>query len=143
MSSRGSHRPAARGSATVELALLAPLLVAFALLVVGLGRLAGARMTVEDAAHQAARAATLARDPATATTQAQTAAARTLDGQRPPCARHNVRVDTAGLRPGVTVRTEVTCRMRLRDVAMILPGTTTVAGSSAAVVDYYRGVDQP
>ena len=52
-----------RGSATVELVILTPLLILLLLFVVALGRLAGARIDVDGVAAQAARAASIARSP--------------------------------------------------------------------------------
>ena len=60
------------GSVVAELVLLTPLLILVLLFVVALGRLAGARIDVDGAAAQAARAASIARDPATATAMATT-----------------------------------------------------------------------
>ena len=51
------------GSVTAELVLLTPLLILLLLFVVALGRLAGARLEVDGAAAQAARAASIAREP--------------------------------------------------------------------------------
>jgi Flp pilus assembly protein TadG len=51
------------GGVTAELVLLTPLLILLLLLVVAFGRLAGARIEVDGAAAQAARAASIARDP--------------------------------------------------------------------------------
>ena len=81
-------RPADReetGSVVAELVLLTPLLILVLLFVVALGRLAGARIDVDGAAAQAARAASIARDPATATAMAtQTATAALSDPTTSP-----------------------------------------------------------
>lgn len=55
------------GGVTVELVLLTPLLLLMLLFVVALGRTVSARLDVDGAAAQAARAASIARDPTTAT----------------------------------------------------------------------------
>nr|WP_168517072.1 TadE/TadG family type IV pilus assembly protein [Streptomyces sp. S1D4-11]QIZ01506.1 hypothetical protein HEP87_11165 [Streptomyces sp. S1D4-11] len=49
------------GSATTELVLVTPLLILLALVAVAFGKLVGARLDADEAAHQAARAASLAR----------------------------------------------------------------------------------
>ncbi|MDG4864414.1 TadE/TadG family type IV pilus assembly protein, partial [Streptomyces sp. T-3] len=64
----------------MELVLLTPLLVLILLIVVGLGRLADARLRVNDAAHQAARSASLARTDAAAQTGARASATAALTG---------------------------------------------------------------
>ena len=53
-----------RGAVATELVLLTPLLIVMLLFVVALGRLAGARINVDGAAAQAARAASIATTPA-------------------------------------------------------------------------------
>ena len=83
-----------RGSATVELVILTPLLILLLLFVVALGRLAGARIDVDGVAAQAARAASIARSPQAATSSAQQTAASALSSQHITCAHLAVSVDT-------------------------------------------------
>ena len=113
-----------RGSATVELALIAPALLAVFALAVLAGRVVLAGGAVEQAASAGARAASLARDPATAHTAAATAVTDSLDGQHLQCATLTVDVDTAGfavpLGAPAQVAVTVTCRVRLSDLT--LPG---------------------
>lgn len=63
-----------RGSTAAELTLLTPLLILLLLFVVFCGRLADTKLRINDVAHQAARAATLARTPSQATANAQATA---------------------------------------------------------------------
>jgi len=79
-----------RGSVTVELVLLTPLLILLLLFVVALGRLSGARLDVDGAAAQAARAASIARDPTTATAMAQQTATAALGSDHVTCAQLTV-----------------------------------------------------
>jgi Flp pilus assembly protein TadG len=124
----------------VELALLTPLLMLFGLLAVGLGRLGSARLEVDSAARQAARAASIARDPDTAAREARTAAVQTLTGGRLTCAELTVAVDLYRFQPGGMVRVRVACTVRLTDVTMSgLPGSHTVTSTSVSVVDVHRG----
>lgn len=51
------RRPRDYGSATTELVLVTPLLILLALVAVAFGKLVGARLDADEAAHQAARAA--------------------------------------------------------------------------------------
>lgn len=90
---RGRQGGGQRGSVTVELVLLTPLLILVLLFVVALGRLAGARLQIDTAAGQAARAASLARNPATAIQLAQRTAAASLTGAHLTCAQLAVNVD--------------------------------------------------
>jgi Flp pilus assembly protein TadG len=129
------------GSATVELVLVTPLLILLLLFVVALGRLAGARLQVDGAAGQAARAASLARDPAGAVAAAQQTAAQALAASHVTCQQLDVSVDTAAFRPGGWVAVTVTCAVGLSDMALLhLPGTETIRARFVSGLDVYRGV---
>lgn len=67
------------GSAAVELVLVTPLLVVLALIAAAFGRVADTRIRVEDAAHHAARAASLTHTTREADRAAREAAAQALD----------------------------------------------------------------
>ncbi|MFD9630302.1 TadE family protein, partial [Streptomyces violascens] len=69
-----------RGSYSVETAVLAPVIIALLLLMIAFGRVVDADGAVDSAARAAARAASLERDAASAQTQAQAAADRSLSG---------------------------------------------------------------
>lgn len=127
------------GSATVELVLLTPVLVVLILLAVAFGRVADARIRVEDAAHHAARAATLTTSPGQAQEAARRAAAAALASSGAGCAAHTVRLEHDGLAPGTAVTARVSCRASLRDVAGTgLPGALTLTATSTSPVDTYR-----
>ena len=74
-----------RGSAAAELVLVTPLLFLLLLFAVAAGRLVQARLDVDSAAQQAARAASLARTPAAASAQATQVAQAALAGQSVTC----------------------------------------------------------
>ena len=92
------------GSVVAELVLLTPLLILVLLFVVALGRLAGARIDVDGAAAQAARAASIARDPATASAMATQTATAALGSDNVTCAQLSVSTDTAQFQPGEEAR---------------------------------------
>ena len=127
------------GSATVELVLLAPLLVSMMWLMVFCGRMTDSRLRVEDVAHQAARAASSARDVADANAEARTTAREALRDAGVTCG--SLAVDVAGgVQPGGTVEVTVTCHVALSDLALLdVPGTATLSGTFASPVDVYRG----
>lgn len=128
------------GSAAVELTLLVPALIALMLFVVFCGRAADARLRINDAAHQAARAATLARSAIQAGHDASTTAHTALSNAGITCQDSTVDADLAGFRPGATVTVVVACRIGLSDLALLrLPGSITITASSSAVVDTWRG----
>jgi Flp pilus assembly protein TadG len=125
----------------VELVVLAPLLILLALFVIGLGRLAEAKLIVDDAAHQAARAASLARTPEAARRQATSTAEAVLDGHRASCEALTVTVDTAQLHPGGLVTAQVTCQVALADlVGLGMPGQRPVSSMFTSPVDAHRGI---
>ncbi|GHJ10789.1 hypothetical protein TPA0907_51560 [Micromonospora humidisoli] len=75
-----------RGSVSVEVAVLAPAFLALLMLAGVAGRVAVADEAVEAAAHDAARAASIARDAGTAESAARSAARRQLDWRGLNCA---------------------------------------------------------
>ena len=127
------------GSVATELVLLTPLLILMLLFVVALGRTVSARMEVDGAAAQAARAASIARDPATATAMAQQAAATALGSDHVTCVNLAVTTDTADFAPGGQVSVTVTCTVDLADlVGLRLPASQSISSTSTAVIDLYR-----
>ena len=135
----GSRHGGERGSAAVEITLLTPLLVIMLLFVVFLGRVTEAQAVISDAAHQAARAASIAPTPAAATAQAQQAAATALSGRGLACQHFTVTMDLGGFTPGGTVRATVTCTTGLSDLALLdVPGSRTLSATFTSVIDTYR-----
>ena len=132
---------AERGSTALELTLLAPVLLAVLMLVVGLGRMAHARQQVESIAADAARAASLARDPAASRDEARTAAELSRDDADLSCVTLDVHVDTGDYRPGGTIRVVVTCTADLSDVAVSgLPGHRTFTATAVAPLENFRSM---
>jgi Flp pilus assembly protein TadG len=134
-------RPQGRelGSATAELVLLTPLLILFVLFIVGLGRLAHARALVNDAAAQAARAATLQYlNPRQATAAAQQTSAAALASAGLACTSQSTNVDTGSDHPGGTITVALTCQVSLASVtAAGFPGSTTLRASFTSPIDKY------
>ncbi|MFD4644778.1 TadE/TadG family type IV pilus assembly protein [Streptomyces sp. NPDC058441] len=132
------HQPRDSGSATTELVLVTPLLILLALVAVAFGKLVGARLDADEAAHQAARAASLARSADMARAEASGAATRSLTGAGSSCTGPRVTPELGDFTPGGVVRVRVTCR-----AVLDLPGMrgVDVTTSAASVVDLYRGVE--
>ena len=127
------HRRGEAGSATLELAVLTPAVIAVLGAVVLAGHVESARARVAQAAEDAARAATMARDQAAAQADANAAAAADLAG--PDCSTWNLSI-SGSLVPGSSLTATLTCTTGLG----ILPGTFHVTQVASAVVDLYRGV---
>jgi Flp pilus assembly protein TadG len=131
--------PTEEGSATAELVILTPLLILFLLLVVAFGRLAGARGDVDGAAAQAARAASIARDPTSASAAATQTAQATLGSEHVTCAHLAVAVDTTSFTPGGNVAVTVTCAVNLSTLTGLhLPASETIAERFVEPIDRYR-----
>lgn len=129
------------GSTTVEIVVLAPLVIALLCFVVGLGRIADARNQLTGATRDAARAASLASTPDGARTAARQAAAADLAGAGIDCGRFDVTVNTAQFRAGGAVTVRISCTTDLSAVAVSgLPGHLTMDARSTAPLDTYAAV---
>ena len=133
-----------RGAATVELALVIPVLVLLFGVVVGGARVWLARATVDHLAGAAARAGSLARTPAEAVAAASALARAQAATEGLRCSALSVDVDARSLAqpPGTVARIEVdvVCLVPLGDVIVPgWPGQLELRSSATAVVDRYRG----
>lgn len=134
-------RTGEEGSVATELVLLTPLLVLMLLFVVALGRTVSARLEVDGAAAQAARAASIARGPASATAMAEQAATTALGADHVTCGHLAVTTDTVDFAPGGQVAVTVSCTVDLADlVGLRLPASQSISSTSTAVIDVYRAV---
>lgn len=128
-----------RGSATVELTLLAPLLILLLLFVVFCGRLADTRLRINDAAHQAVRAATLARSSTQTQADAQSTTDSALASAGVACQNLAVDAHTGAMQPGSTVTVTVTCHIALSDLTGLgIPGAVATHATASSIVDIYR-----
>jgi len=132
-----------RGSASLEMVILAPALLLVLAVLVFAGRLALAQQAVTAAAADAARTASIQRTPTAATTAARTAATTGLTGQGVSCAALDVAVDAAAFAAPVgtpaTVAATVHCTVTLADLAIpLLPGATVVSATMTSPLDTWR-----
>ena len=129
-----------RGSAAIEMVLLTPLLMLFLFLIVAAGRLVQARLEVDSAAQQAARAASLARDPASAAAAATATAQAALASQHITCDPMSVTPDLSDFTPGGQVTVQLSCTVSLAGLALLhLGGAETLTSTFASPIDTYRG----
>jgi len=127
------------GAATTELVLVTPLLVVLLLFVVFCGRVAGAKGDVVGAARDAARAASIERDPDSARAAGEATAGEALQRQAIGCATLNTSVDVSNFGPGGTVTVTLSCSIRVSDLTLLaLPGTKTLTSTVVEVIDVYR-----
>lgn len=132
-----------RGSVTVEMVVLAPVLMLFILGVFFAGRYALAQQSVQAAAAEAARAASIARSADQAAGSATGAASASLSNQDLRCATQSVAVDTSAFAqapgtPGMVSAT-VTCQVDMSDLAFPgIPGNRTLEATMTSPLDTYR-----
>ncbi len=128
------------GSVAVEVAVVAPALVALLLLVVFAGRVSQAEADVRRAAAEAARAASLRQHPADAVEAAEATAEANLATSGVACAQLDTDVDMAEFAAGGSVAVTVRCEVSLADVTLLgVPGQRSFAARSVEVIDRFRG----
>jgi Flp pilus assembly protein TadG len=133
-------RTAERGSTSVELVLLTPVLVGLLLLTVAFGRVQNARADIEAASRTAARAASLERSAPAATFAGEQAAAAELDASGYDCTSQRIDVDTSGFAPDALVTVTVACTVDLADVTgMGIPTSRTLVAQFSEPLDRFRG----
>lgn len=137
---RGRHD---RGSASIELATLMPVVIAFtAIMIIG-GRIGNARLALDAAAFDAARLASQSSTRAEANTRARQAALTSIADQHLACTNVDVRPDTRGFTVPVgqpaTVTVTISCRVRFSDIAIPgMIGSTVITSTFTSPLDTYR-----
>ena len=122
--------------------LIPALLITLGLLIVG-GRIWFARTTVNEAAHTAARAASLARSAAEAAVAGRAAADQSLSTNGLRCATTAIEVNTAGFGVPVgtpaTITASIDCRVAFADLLLPrIPGGVDLTARGASALDTYR-----
>lgn len=132
-----------RGSAAVEAVIGVPAFLLFVGLIIFGGRTATTHQSVETAAADAARSASLERTSASARTQAISAATTSLSNQGIHCLDIDVTIDasqfsrTVGQAAAVSVT--VQCRLDLSDLSVPgIPGSRLIRATSTSPIDTWR-----
>ncbi len=132
---RPSRGKGDRGSASVELVILAPLFGLLLLAVIAAGRVANAHADVDAAARMAARDLSIARDPDGRRAEVERTIADTLAVGSPSCRTMTFDASITDNRIDVTVA----CSSDLQEAAVLpLPGRMTITGNATEVRDAYR-----
>jgi Flp pilus assembly protein TadG len=138
------HRLLARlrgdgGFAALELAIMAPFVIAMLLTVVGFGRYAHGKQLAGQSAAAGARAASLANTAGGADTAARSAAREVLDNAGISCDQFTITPDTGNFHPGGSVTVRIACTASLSGLALAgLPGTVTLTATATAPIENYR-----
>jgi Flp pilus assembly protein TadG len=134
------HAGGQRGSLTVELVVLAPVIALFLLVALGFGRYALAREEVVGGARAAADAVAVAGSAFQAQQAAAQAAAPVLQSNH-SCVDPDVTVDPQSFAPGGVVRVSVSCHVEFSDLLIPgFPGSTTITAVEETAIDPYRSI---
>jgi Flp pilus assembly protein TadG len=128
-----------RGSVAAEVTLAAPFLIMLLVFVaVVIHRGVDARLRVEDAAHQAARAASIQRSSAAAAEAARSTALAALASAGVVCTPLTVDT-TGGMEPGGVVSVTVTCGVDFSDASILtVAGRKRLAATATEPIDTWR-----
>jgi len=131
-----------RGSAAIEAAIGTP---AFGLLVAMIilgGRVEMAKQSVQAAAYEAARAASIERTQGEAIAAGKTAATTSLHNENVHCTSTDITVNAAAFNAslGTTaqITVAVTCRVDLSDLALPVPGHRVITATASSPIDAFR-----
>ncbi|MEU9447166.1 TadE/TadG family type IV pilus assembly protein [Streptomyces sp. NPDC048277] len=135
MSSPEEKRSDDRGLSTIEVVILAPVMILFILVLVAFGQLVDGRGAIDGAARDAARAGSIQKDHATAMSEAQKAADADLSDV---CSGPVSVVQTSeGFAPDTIFTVEVSCEVRgLAMLGLDIP--TTLSASFSSPLDPFR-----
>lgn len=124
-----------RGSLSVELAILAPLVGILLACVVLVGRVQISRADLEGAARSAARDLSIARDPYAALGDVQRNVEATLRVGSPTCRSMSFTPEIRAAEVSVTLA----CIVDLQAAAVLpVPGTMTLTASATEIIDIHR-----
>lgn len=131
-----------RGSASLELVIVVPAVVAVIALLTAGWRLWSVRSQVREAAAAGARAATLARSGAEAEQAASAAINADLETVGSSCTGPTVGIDVSAFSAppgqGGDVGVDVTCEVPFTDLLIPMPGALTVEGHAGSRLDSFR-----
>jgi len=137
----GDLRRGDRGSLTVELVVLTPVLVVVALATLVFGRVSEARQQVVESSRAGAEAAAVLPTVGTAQWVAAINAVINLIGRSHTCATVTVTTDTSHFVAGGSLTVHVACQVHLSDIGFPgMPGSTVVRATATAPLDPYRSV---
>ncbi|MDG9708080.1 MULTISPECIES: TadE/TadG family type IV pilus assembly protein [Streptomyces] len=132
---KDSGRTDDRGLSTIEVVILAPVMILFILVLVAFGQLVDGRGALDGAARDAARAGSIQKDRATAMAEAEKAAEANLADV---CSGPVSVVQTSeGFEPDTIFTVEVSCQVRgLATIGLDVP--TTLSASFSSPLDPFR-----
>jgi Flp pilus assembly protein TadG len=127
-----------RGSMTVEVLLLTPVLVMLVMLIIYAGRMTEASIRVHRAADVGARVASISND-SSMFWKGELAAHTDMRLSKSPCHNIDVAVRKSRIDRLVTVTTTVSCTVPIAGLGLLPPRAQRVHASSTEVIDFYTG----
>lgn len=131
-----------RGSSPVAFVLTVPLFGLFIAMVIMAGRITSAEITIQSAANEAARAASIERTSSSAQSSAKIAAQSALSTSSIDCTSKTVTASTSATGKAAgqagTVTVTVNCRVPLSDLGLPVGGSRLITATGTSVVDTYR-----
>ncbi len=132
-----------RGSATLELVIVTPVMILILAAIIAAGRIGLAQQAVQTVAYDAARAASISRDAGSARSAAQQVAALSMTSNHLNCSTSNVNISTAGFSSAVgtkaVVDATILCTVQLSDIALPgIPGAVTIERDATSPIDQFR-----
>ncbi len=129
-----------RGTAAVELALLAPVLLVLVAVVTAAGRMVATKSAVLSVAREAARAAAEAPNAAAAHDAAVATAQQVAEGLGLDPARLSIVEDPHDFARGAPYEVSVSYQVSMADLPSLglLPGSVTLGAEHAELIDTYR-----
>ncbi|GAB4087253.1 hypothetical protein GCM10028784_38830 [Myceligenerans cantabricum] len=133
-----------QGNIAINTAVIFPMVLLIAMLLLMAGRMVLAQGAVQSAANEAARSASISRTVAAAHTSASQTALSTLDNSGVSCSTTTVVpvLDAFALPLGTVgeVRVDVSCIVPLSDLGLPgAPGAREMHATGTSVLDAYRG----
>jgi Flp pilus assembly protein TadG len=126
-----------RGSVTVELVLLTPLLMILVLFGIYAGRASESLIQVRNAADQAARAASKGSRSQIQSTAIQIAE-RALNISGTSCSKTNIETTIISQGQDLAVLVKVSCEIKSQDLSLVGTRPRVVSASSVEVIDRWR-----
>lgn len=132
-----------RGSATLELVIVAPAALLILAAIIAAGRIALTQQAVQAVAYDTARAASIARNATEARAAATEVVAYSTAANNLTCSSTDLAISTTGFNQPVgtpaAVTTTMTCTVQLSDVALPgIPGAITIVRTGSSPIDTYR-----
>lgn len=128
-----------RGSTSLEVVVLTPVLVACILVTAAGARYIDARGQTSAASYAAARAASLTSNQQAAVAAGRSAAVNSLGDRGQACTELVVTIDASDFAPGGDLRATVTCVANMSDLAGFgLPGSKTFTSTAVVPIEAHR-----